>query len=91
MSNPFNCNCHLGWMPSWLTNAQIVTGNPRCFFPDDLRDHPVQSVNMESFKCEGMKAINFLAICLLFISKLKMYCKSYSFYSFTFKDLVNMN
>ena len=52
LSNPFACNCHLGWLSEWLKKRNIVTGNPRCNTPTMLQDMPIQDLKTTDFKCE---------------------------------------
>lgn len=52
LANPFNCNCHLAWLSSWLRNRKIVTGNPRCQRPAFLKEIPLQDVALPDFRCQ---------------------------------------
>ncbi|XP_022086573.1 slit homolog 2 protein-like isoform X2 [Acanthaster planci] len=52
MGNPLNCNCHLSWLPEWLISRNIVTGNPICQSPDNLRDVPLEALEKTDFSCE---------------------------------------
>ncbi|CAK9298283.1 unnamed protein product [Gordionus sp. m RMFG-2023] len=52
LANPFECDCHLKWMKEWLKNQYIVTGNPRCYTPQNFRDLPIQELETNDFKCE---------------------------------------
>nr|SOU94110.1 Slit [Glomeris marginata] len=52
VSNPFNCNCHLGWLSDWFKKKNIVTGNPRCHSPHNLKDVPIQDVSYKDFQCD---------------------------------------
>uniref|UniRef100_A0A671SEL1 Slit homolog 1 protein-like n=1 Tax=Sinocyclocheilus anshuiensis TaxID=1608454 RepID=A0A671SEL1_9TELE len=52
LANPFNCNCHLAWLSSWLRNRKIVTGNPRCQRPAFLKEIPLQDVVLPDFRCQ---------------------------------------
>ncbi|XP_002738338.3 slit homolog 2 protein [Saccoglossus kowalevskii] len=53
LSNPFNCNCHLGWLADWLKSRTIVTGNPRCQAPSHLREIPIQDLKKYDFSCDS--------------------------------------
>ncbi|XP_061685781.1 slit homolog 1 protein-like isoform X1 [Syngnathoides biaculeatus] len=52
LANPFNCDCRLAWLSSWLRSRRIVTGNPRCHGPAFLREIPLQDVAAPDFRCE---------------------------------------
>ncbi|XP_077575592.1 slit homolog 1b [Stigmatopora nigra] len=52
LANPFNCDCRLSWLGSWLRSRRIVTGNPRCQSPAFLREIPLQDVAVPDFRCE---------------------------------------
>ena len=58
LSNPFNCNCHLGWLSEWLRKKNLVTGNPRCLAPSFLKDMPIQDLKPTDFKCESKNCWN---------------------------------
>ncbi len=64
LSNPFNCNCHLGWLAEWLRKKNLVTGNPRCLAPSYLKDMPIQDLKPTDFKCESK------TYCVLIIRKI---------------------
>ncbi|XP_064466119.1 protein slit-like isoform X2 [Ornithodoros turicata] len=51
LANPLNCNCHLKWLSDWLRKKNIVTGNPRCQTPTNLKDIPIQDVESKDFEC----------------------------------------
>uniref|UniRef100_A0A8C4QPU1 Slit homolog 2 (Drosophila) n=1 Tax=Eptatretus burgeri TaxID=7764 RepID=A0A8C4QPU1_EPTBU len=53
LANPFNCNCHLAWLGTWLRRRRIVTGNPRCQKPYFLKEIPLLDVAAQDFSCEG--------------------------------------
>lgn len=53
MSNPFVCNCGLKWLKDWLKQANIATGNPKCSFPERLRDHSLVNLDDRDFKCNS--------------------------------------
>lgn len=53
MSNPFNCNCHLSWLPEWLKRKTIVSGRPVCFTPHKFKDMPILSLTAKDLVCEG--------------------------------------
>jgi len=53
LSNPFNCNCHLEWLASWLKAKNLVTSDPRCFYPERFRNYPVTDLKSADFKCES--------------------------------------
>ena len=43
MANPFICNCRLNWLRVWLKNSNLATGNPKCSYPEVLKDRSVAS------------------------------------------------
>ena len=51
MSNPFICNCRLKWLREWLKNSNLATGNPKCSYPEKLRDLSVANSNEIEFVC----------------------------------------
>ncbi|XP_063963527.1 slit homolog 1 protein-like isoform X4 [Lytechinus pictus] len=53
LGNPLNCNCHLSWLPDYLSARQIITGEPRCQEPSALQDTPIQTLQRDQFTCEG--------------------------------------
>ncbi|CAG2114694.1 unnamed protein product [Medioppia subpectinata] len=55
LSNPLNCNCHMKWLSNWLKNHNIVTGNPRCQTPVDLRDIPIEDIEPKDFECSEVE------------------------------------
>ncbi|KAG9510017.1 Protein slit [Fragariocoptes setiger] len=54
MANPFDCNCHLKWLPEWMSGpgSGIDTGNPRCAQPAHYKDVPISEIDSQEFKCE---------------------------------------
>lgn len=52
MSNPFNCNCHLGWFADWLRARQLSGGSPRCGAPARLRDASLAELASSEFRCQ---------------------------------------
>lgn len=52
LSNPFNCNCHLEWLSSWLRTKTLMTTNPRCFYPERFREMSLTELKLSDFKCE---------------------------------------
>lgn len=53
LGNPLNCNCHLSWLPDYLSSRQIITGEPRCQEPSTLQGTPIQTLQRDHFTCEG--------------------------------------
>lgn len=53
MGNSFVCNCHLTWLGSWLKEKALVTGNPSCSEPENLKDIPIQDVSSHQFTCHS--------------------------------------
>lgn len=54
MANPFNCNCHLGWLAEWLKKRNVITGTPTCTAPHAVKDTPIQDLKPKDFACEGI-------------------------------------
>ncbi|XP_050396315.1 slit homolog 2 protein [Patella vulgata] len=52
MANPFNCNCHLGWLSKWLKQRNVITGTPTCFAPHIHKNTPIQDLKEKDFVCE---------------------------------------
>lgn len=50
-SNPFRCNCHLGWFSDWLRKKQLGGPPARCASPAKVRDVPVKDLPHFEFKC----------------------------------------
>lgn len=54
-SNPFSCNCHLGWFSDWLRKQQL-TGTPaRCATPSKVKDVNIKEMPHHEFKCTGLE------------------------------------
>ena len=51
MSNPFICNCRLNWLRVWLKNSNLATGNPKCSYPESLKDRSIANTNEYDFVC----------------------------------------
>ena len=50
--NPLNCDCHLSWLPRWLSRKPKVTfDGGACEAPHDISGQEVTSVNLQSFVC----------------------------------------
>ncbi len=58
MGNPLNCNCHMSWLPEWLNSRNVVTGDPICQSPENLRDVPLEGLQKTDFTCDG-KILHF--------------------------------
>ena len=52
LANPLNCNCHMKWLSQWLKHHDVVTGNPKCQSPDQLKDVPIEDVQLNDFRCD---------------------------------------
>lgn len=50
--NPLTCNCHLGWLPEWLSMRNIITGNPTCNAPHQFKDTVITDLKTKDFICE---------------------------------------
>lgn len=50
-SNPFNCNCHLGWFSDWLRKRGLSGATPHCAAPAKVRDVPIRDLPLHEFKC----------------------------------------
>uniref|UniRef100_A0A8C5FJ55 Slit homolog 3 (Drosophila) n=1 Tax=Gadus morhua TaxID=8049 RepID=A0A8C5FJ55_GADMO len=55
LSNPYVCDCHLGWLGQWLKKTRVVSGNPRCQKPAFLKEIPIQDVAAPDFTCDGLE------------------------------------
>lgn len=49
------CDCHLSWLPGWLSslsfnNSSIIAS---CSYPNRLRDRPVATISSRDFACES--------------------------------------
>lgn len=52
VANPLSCTCNLMWFSKYLANAgNLITGNPTCSTPANLRGIPVQDVDQNDFNC----------------------------------------
>ena len=52
-TNQIKCDCHLSWLPRWLSRKPKVTLNGAvCQAPPDIAGQNMTSVNLQSFVCE---------------------------------------
>ena len=51
MSNPLICNCRLKWLKQWLRSVNLAIGNPKCVYPEKLKDHSLVNSNELDFAC----------------------------------------
>lgn len=53
VNNPLSCTCNMQWFNKYLVNAgsSLITGNPTCASPANLRGIPVQDVEQNDFAC----------------------------------------
>ena len=51
MSNSFICNCRLNWLREWLKNSNLATGNPKCSYPESLKDRSIASTTQADCVC----------------------------------------
>lgn len=53
VNNPLSCNCHMQWFAKYLKSAgtNLITGNPTCATPANLRGVPVQDVEQNDYNC----------------------------------------
>ncbi len=54
MSNPFNCDCNLKWIKSWIKQSNLAIGNPKCGLPLNLKDRSLANLNDEEFRCNEL-------------------------------------
>lgn len=40
------------WLSQWLKHHDVVTGNPKCQSPDQLKDVPIEDVQLNDFRCD---------------------------------------
>lgn len=51
-NNPLNCDCHLSWLPRWLSRKPEVTFNGAvCRVPSDISGNNLTAANLSSFIC----------------------------------------
>lgn len=50
-SNPFNCNCHMSWLSSWLKKSKVSAGEPTCFLPTTHKNSPLLTLKEDQFIC----------------------------------------
>lgn len=51
-NNPLNCNCHLRWLPTWLSRRPGLTFDGAiCHKPNDISGTGLTSANLTSFVC----------------------------------------
>lgn len=65
-SNPLNCDCHLSWLPRWLSGKPEVSLNGAvCQVPGDISGNNVTAANLSSFVCSCAACSNDAACSLL--------------------------
>ncbi|KAJ7327720.1 Slit 1 protein [Desmophyllum pertusum] len=51
-NNPLNCDCHLSWLPGWLSRKPEVTvDDATCRAPSDISGTKLTAANLSSFVC----------------------------------------
>ena len=66
LSNPLLCNCQMKWLSDWLKKNSMIVGNPKCSSPDNLKDVPIQDIELTDFQCseQGIQEmIEFESYC----------------------------
>ncbi|XP_075039503.1 leucine-rich repeats and immunoglobulin-like domains protein 1 [Mixophyes fleayi] len=54
-SENFLCDCHLKWLPPWLTNRKLQSNvNAVCAHPESLQNKSIFSVVARSFVCDDL-------------------------------------
>ena len=64
-NNPLNCDCHLSWLPRWLSEKPQVTFHGAvCQVPSDISGNNLTSANSSSFICSCTACSNDAACSL---------------------------
>ncbi|KAG9483580.1 hypothetical protein GDO78_009480 [Eleutherodactylus coqui] len=54
-SESFLCDCHLKWLPSWLTSRQLQSNiKALCAHPESIQNQSIFSVPAQSFACDDL-------------------------------------
>lgn len=65
-NNPLNCDCHLRWLPIWLSGKPEVTFNGAvCQVPSDISGNNLTAANLSSFICSCSACANDAACSLV--------------------------
>lgn len=50
-NNPLNCDCHLSWLPGWLSRKPVTLDDATCRAPSDISGTKLTAANLSSFVC----------------------------------------
>ena len=65
-NNPLNCDCHLSWLPRWLSGKPEVTFDGAvCQVPSDISGNILTAANLSSFICSCADCANDAACSLV--------------------------
>ena len=65
-NNPLNCDCHLSWLPKWLSGKpQVTFSGAVCQVPSDISGKILAAANLSSFICSCGTCTNDAACSLV--------------------------
>ncbi|NXO05281.1 LGI1 protein, partial [Rhinopomastus cyanomelas] len=60
--NPFQCNCELRWVATWLPSSPFPTDSGHCQGPPDLQGVPLAQLQLQDFQCQGTELRPFQSL-----------------------------
>jgi len=58
--NPLYCDCHLGWLSSWIKTDYVEPGIARCTGPSQMANKLLLTSPIFFFQCHSMSFLIFI-------------------------------